>query len=247
MQPLLLLLVLGAAPPPEEIVRRMTERTALGFDAGSARLAMVLEAQAGGATVRRRLATRAVTEGKLKRWVVRFLEPADVEGTALLYRENAGEADDDVYLYLPSFKRTRRIAGAQKRGAFMGSDFTYADMENRDVKAATYQALPDAVVDGVDCWHLVATPRADQLYGKVELWVRKDSFLAQQIKFFDRKGAFHKAYRLLEARRVDGRWVAARSHMWTRQTGHSTYLEVEALDPRSRPAAAELLPEGLGR
>jgi outer membrane lipoprotein-sorting protein len=168
-----------------------------------------------------------------------------VEGTTLLFRENAGGADDDLYLYLPSFKRTRRIAGSQKSGAFMGSDFTYSDMENRDVKASTYQALPDVVLDGVDCFHFVASPRADHLYSRMELWVRKDSFLAQQIKFFDKRGSFQKAYRLAEAKRVDGRWVATRSQMWSKQTGHSTVVEIESLDTRKALAPSEFTPEKL--
>ncbi|MBI4509984.1 MAG: outer membrane lipoprotein-sorting protein [Deltaproteobacteria bacterium] len=235
---------LAAPPAPEEIVRRMTERTALGFDSGTARINMVLTAE-GSEPTRRRLVTKSTTDKDLKRYRVRFQSPADVEGTTLLFRENPGDQNDDMYLYLPAFKRTRRIAGSQKTGAFMGSDFTYADMENRDVKSATYRSLPDVVIDGVECYHLIAVPRSDELYSKLELWVRKDSFLAQQIKFFDKKGDFLKAYRLIEAKRMDGRWVAARSQMWTKRTSHSTVLEVEALDTRVAVSPTEFSPESL--
>jgi uncharacterized protein len=231
-------------PSADDVVGKLIERTALGFDAGSARLTMQLQA-AKGEPIKRQLEVSARRDAGLRRYKVRFLSPADVEGTTLLFRENGAGADSDVYLYLPAFKRVRRIAAAQKNGAFMGSDFTYADMEYRDVKAAKREALADESIDGIDCYHLVATPSGGDLYGKLELWVRKDSFLAQQIKFFDKQGQFSKAYRLNEAKLIDGRWVATRSQMWSKGTGHTTYFQVESLDSKHPPSEAALLPENI--
>ena len=37
-------------------------------------------------------------------------------------------AEDSMYIYLPEFHRTRRIASSNKKDPFMGSDFSYEDM-----------------------------------------------------------------------------------------------------------------------
>ena len=55
--------------------------------------------------------------------LVRFLSPADVRGTGLLM------TNDDTWLYLPALGKARRIAGHAKKGDFMGSDLSFADME----------------------------------------------------------------------------------------------------------------------
>ena len=58
-----------------------------------------------------------------------FLEPADVKDTVLLsYDFYDPDKDDDQWLYLPALRKTKRIASSDKSSAFMGSDFSYADM-----------------------------------------------------------------------------------------------------------------------
>lgn len=236
----------AAVPTPAEIVRTMVLRTALGFDSGSAKIVMTLK-PAKGDSVQRQLAVAALLDGAVRRYRVRFVAPADVEGTTLLYREHGAGGEAELYMYLPAFKRTRRIVASARNGAFMGSDFTYADLEYRDVKEASFEALADERIDGVDCWHFVAKPTSMELYGRLELWVRKDAYVAQQIKYFDRNGGFAKVYKIAAANVVDGRWVVTRSMMWTKGTGHTTFLEIPSIDTRRPPTAAEFLPETIAQ
>lgn len=257
LQPLAVALtVLMAAPAAvhaeeltaDEIVKRATDRNSLGFDSGSAQIRMVLQSKSGDKR-ERRILTRTIEQDGLSRSLIRFLAPADVQGTSFLLIEKPGDGDDDMYLYLPALKRTRRIAGSQKDGSFMGSDFTYADMESRDIKSATYEKRPDETIDGVPCYSIVATPKksGDEQYSKVELWVRKDNFLPQQIKFYDPKGRFQKVFKLHEAKQIDGQWVITKSQMWTKDTGHNTFLFVESLDTKTALDPAEFAPGNLSK
>jgi outer membrane lipoprotein-sorting protein len=231
----------------EQIVEKATDRNSLGFDAGQAQITMVLQSKSGEKR-ERKLLTRTLAKDSLHKSMMRFLAPADVQGTAFLLIEQAGDAADDMYLYLPALKRTRRIAGSQKNGAFMGSDFSYADMESRDVKSATYEKKADATIDGVDCYHVVATPKAgEDRYSKVELWVRKDNFLPQQSKFFDTKGELLKVFRLHEAKQIDGQWVVTKSQMWNKQEGTSTFLTIDGLDTKTPLDPAEFAPDNLSK
>jgi hypothetical protein len=67
-----------------------------------------------------------------ERQIMWFLEPADVKGTSFLKIENK-TGFDDMRLYLPAFKKVRRIASSAKSESFMGSDFTYEDMTTRKI------------------------------------------------------------------------------------------------------------------
>ncbi len=55
------------------------------------------------------------------------IEPYDVAGTAqLTYRKTDG-SEDQLYVYIPAIRRTKRMSGANRSDPFMGSDFTIDD------------------------------------------------------------------------------------------------------------------------
>ena len=153
-----------------------------------------------------------------------------------------------MYLYLPALKRTHRISGNQKDGAFMGSDFSYADMENRDAKAATYVRKPDAVVDGVSCYDIVAKPTAgDTPYGRLELLIRQDNSLIVRTDFFDKADAPTKTYAVHTFKLVDGRPVATEAEMKTQATGHTTVIFIDSIDTQTPASPADFTPDALSR
>lgn len=235
----------GASVTAQEIIDRATDRTALGFDSGQATVRMVLQDKEGARKSRKIQAKSLATEGGERRTLIRFMDPPDVRGSAFLLLEGAKPGPNDMFLYLPALKRTRRVAGAQKTGPFMGSDFTFADMESRDLKAARYERMPDAQIDGVPCHHVKALPKDDAQYSRVELWARASDFLPQQIKFFGPDGALSKVYRLHEAKEVDGLKVVTKSQMWTKATGHSTFLIVDTIDREAPLSVSDFTPQSL--
>jgi len=237
------------AESPEALVARATQLNGLGFDNGQARVRMVLQ-DAAGTRKERVIMARSMKEAGLTRTVIRFLSPAEVQGSAFLLLERAGAEADDMHLYLPALKRTRRIAGNQKDGAFMGSDFSYADMENRDIKAATYEAKPDTSIDGVECHVIVARPTPGdgaQPYGRIEMAIRKDNALIQQSKFFDKDDALVKVYKLNEFKTIDGRLLTTKSQMWTKKEGHTTFLFIDEVDTKTPVNPGEFTPDALSK
>jgi len=64
-----------------------------------------------------------------------FKSPSDVKNTAFLtYDYDDASKDDDQWLYLPALKKVKRIPSADKSSSFMGSDFSYFDMTDRDLE-----------------------------------------------------------------------------------------------------------------
>ena len=74
------------------------------------------------------MTTKSFPEGVEKRFI-KFLEPADVRGTAMLIIDNRN-IQDEMWIYLPALKKTRRIVSSEKGKSFMSSEFSNADMSS---------------------------------------------------------------------------------------------------------------------
>lgn len=165
----------------------------------------------------------------LRRTLVRFEAPAAVEGVAFLMTQREHEPDEQ-YLYLPKFKSTRRIAGAAERqGSFMGSDFSYADLERRDVREAAYEALADEAIGGKPCAHVVAKPKGPSAYGRVELWIRREDAVPLRIAMFDADGSLLKTTSTKRVRTVGGEPVVVESRTENAKNGHVTELVIDEI------------------
>ncbi len=88
--------------------------------------------------------------GKDDKAVMFFLKPADVRDTAFLsYVYDAKEKDNDMWLYLPALKKIKRIASGDKSGSFMGTDFSYVDINDIKVNDYTHRFLADDELKGL--------------------------------------------------------------------------------------------------
>lgn len=171
-------------PSADEIVDKALEQNAMGFKSGQAQIQLVVEDKKGDKRTRK-LDVKSKKISDLGRTRVELLAPKEVKGQAFLFAEQSGE--DDVWMYLPAFKVTRRIEGGQKDGAFLGSHFTYADLESRDLKEATYKKLADEKIGKFDVWVIETTPNKDASsdYSKILLYVRKSDYTPLKVKFFE--------------------------------------------------------------
>lgn len=131
------------------------------------------------------------TKEGLFRILTVFVEPTDINGTAMLTWEQ-NERDDDQWLYLPSQRKLQRIAQGSKKGYFMGTDLTYEDMEPEEISDYNYTIVGSEKIDGQDCFIIESVPankkkKKESGYGKRKIWIRKDNFFDVKIEFFDRR------------------------------------------------------------
>jgi hypothetical protein len=125
----------------DEIARRTLRADAFSWEGARTRLKMVL-IDKDGKRKERAMEVVARRQNGLLSSLMRFSAPEDLAGTAFLMREQAGGASEQ-YVYLSGLKRTRRIVGREREGSFVGSDFTYADMQRVDPKHTHNVRLPD--------------------------------------------------------------------------------------------------------
>ena len=128
-----------------------------------------------------------------RRQMIWFLEPKDDKGVAFLKIEH-DDGNDEMRMWLPAFKKVRRISSSKKSDSFMGSDLSYEDMTSRELSENTYNRLEDDVVDGRECYVLEIIPseKLNSSYSKHISWVIKDGLLGLIEESYDKRGELKK-------------------------------------------------------
>ncbi len=166
--------------------------------------------------------------------LIRFQSPADVEGTGFLSIENLGREDDN-WLYLPALRKTRRIAGADKRDSFVGTDFSFEDLEPERLDSYEYRLAGSEIVEKSETWVVEATPTdpkkiEETAYGGRQLWIDKKNGVMRRSEFYGRDGTFLKRLNAEDVRPVPGtdKWRAYRLTMEDILGGSRTVLEISS-------------------
>ncbi len=139
---------------------------------------------------------------------LRFIAPAEVKGVALLVINHPDRASDQ-WMWIPAQERDRRIALQDRSTRFFGTDFSFEDLEERDVDQFDYKLLSDDTLDGAVCWKIQSRPKETKAsqYTSSFLWVRKDKYFLIRTDNFKKDRLVRQiAYRDIEA--IDGIWTA---------------------------------------
>lgn len=177
---------------------------------------------------KREVVTYRKDYGDDSKMVMFFKEPADVKNTGFLsWDYDDSEKDDDQWIYLPALKKVRRISSSGQSDYFMGTDFTYNDMGGNEVDDYTYQHLGNEDIDGVECYHIEAIPKDDEVveetgYSRIERWIRPDIWVMVKSRFYDEKGRFLKELTTENIEQIDGIWTVKTMRMVNEQNNHQT-------------------------
>ena len=172
-------------------------------------------------------------KGEDKQSIMFFLTPADVKDTGFLtYDYDDDDADDDQWLYLPALKKVKRIASSDKSGSFMGSDFSYADMTERNLDNYDYTLMKETEVDGVPVWQVESIPNNEKEidetgYTKSVVFIRMDNYVMIRSVNWVKKGKRLKYFEVETLEEIDDIWVATEMHMTLKKgkkTLHKTVL-----------------------
>ena len=115
--------------------------------------------------------------------MLRFTAPAEVKGVALLVVNHPDRASDQ-WMWTPAIERDRRIALQDRSTRFFGTDFSFEDLEERDVDQYDYALLGDEPIDGAACWKIQSTPKQTKSsqYTRSIVWIRKDNYAFARIE-----------------------------------------------------------------
>ena len=164
------------------------------------------------------------------RFLVVFDSPNSIKGTALLtWAYDGGESDQ--WMFLPAQNRLQRIARGNKKSYFMGTDFTFEDMEPEDLDNFDYEIIDEVQISGLDCWMIKASPNNPQTrqtssYGYRVLYILRDYFFTVKIEFYDRRGVKIKTQQNGLLKKIDGqRFRANKIIMTNHESNHRTTID----------------------
>jgi outer membrane lipoprotein-sorting protein len=161
----------------------------------------------------------AMEKGSDRRYM-KFISPADQKGIGFLSLPN-----DVMYIYLPAFGKTRRIASHVKNTKFAGTDLSYENLE-----AKRFSGVWNSKLAGTDdqFYHIEQTPKSGQVteYSLIKVTVRKDIFYPVKIEYFDKSGKPYKVMTRGNIEKIGNYWEARESVMEDLKTQHKTKLIV---------------------
>ena len=162
--------------------------------------------------------------------VLRFTAQAEVEGVALLVVNHPDRASDQ-WMWTPAIARDRRIALQDRSQRFFGTDFSFEDLEERDVDQYEYRMLGDDTVDGAPCWEIEARPKESKSsqYSLSRVWIRKDNYAFAQIEN-EARGKLARRLNYRDVKNVQGIWTALRLEMADLRRNSRTVLTLQKLE-----------------
>ncbi len=216
-----------------DIIEQAVDRHTLGFEAGRATVELTVVDRQGEERVLE-LDVRSRRRDDESRTMMELQNPADVRGQAFLFHENE-EGNDDIWMYVPAFEVTRRVEGSQRQAAFLGTHFTFADLESQDLREATYERLGDETIGDYQVYVVEATPEdpAQSDYKKVVAYVRQDDYIPIRIRYYDRDGELDKTLfteRLETSGEGEDEATYIQRSTLRSETGGHTTIEIKELD-----------------
>jgi outer membrane lipoprotein-sorting protein len=231
--------VLGGIPQPahalttSEIMNRNFVVTRV-IDS-TAHTTMTLTNRSGKQRIRKTFGTTKLKKNSLdNKRMTQFLSPTDIKGTVSLLIENS-EKDDDIWIYLPSLKKVRRLVSSNKKDSFIGTDFSYGDVIGHKVRDWKHTLVREEKFDDQPCYVIESIPanksvRSDSGYSKRVSWIRKDIFVTVKALAYDEANELIKEFRFSHYVEVDperGKWFARDLEAHNVQRDHRTLIRID--------------------
>jgi len=180
----------------------------------------------------RQIANASKKYGTTTKTLMKFLAPTDVKGTAMLVFDYEDESDD-MWIYLPALRKTRRIVSSEKSKSFMGSEFSNADMSKPNLDDFTYQNRGATTFEGKSCWEIEATCKNEDIedeYGfskKISL-VEKSTYLTLKVDYYDLDGELFKTMYMRDYKKqANGKYFAFLMEMKNLQNERKSIIAID--------------------
>src|SRR5580692_6062087 len=159
--------------------------------------------------------------------IIRFTAPAEVKGVALLV-VNHPDRSSDQWMWTPAIGRDRRIAQQDRSTRFFGTDFSFEDLEERDVDQYDFSLQGEEPIGGAPCWRIESKPKQGKSsqYTSSRVWIRKDNYVPVQYENYVKDKLVR---RLVETdiQNIQGIWTARQLEMTDLGRNSRTILKLE--------------------
>jgi hypothetical protein len=230
------LIFLNLAPPDgREIIQKSRDASKLeGMEAIST--LRIYDAKGRERVRQTSMASKLFENGATEKRIIRFLSPAEVKGTGMLIYDY-DERNDDIWIYMPALRKTRRIISNEKSKSFMGSEFSNADMSAPSLEDFNYTVTGSGFVQGTDCWIVEVIPLSEDImdevgYDRQLAWIGKQDFVFRKAEYFDEDGELFKQMISSDVRQMDpsgNKYIATRMEISNVQNGRKSIMTIDKI------------------
>jgi len=163
--------------------------------------------------------------------LMRFTEPADVNGTGLLTHDRPGH-DSNQWIYLPALDRARRISSSRKGGRFVGSDIYYEDLRKRDVEKDQHRIIGNGKIGKIDTTILESIPLNpdNSVYSKRISWVHMNTLTPLQVEYYSSGSETPvKRMKVNKLKKIQGYWTVLDSTVFDLESEHQTRMVTQTI------------------
>jgi hypothetical protein len=180
------------------------------------------------------MASKLYRNSNTEKRIIRFLSPADVKGTGMLIFDY-DDKNDDMWIYLPALRKTRRIVSTEKSNSFMGSEFSNADMSAPNMEDFRYRLISTEQLGGTACWKIEVIPVSEEImdemgFDRKMVWIGQEDYVLRKAEFFDEDDELVKVMRASDIRLLDAsekKYMATHMEMENLQNGRKSIMVMD--------------------
>ncbi|RZQ52128.1 hypothetical protein C1E23_16055 [Pseudoalteromonas phenolica] len=173
-------------------------------------------------------------EGADLKSLIYIHKPAEVQGTGVMlhaYDETSAK-QDDIWLYIPAMRKTKRLSAKNKRGRFVSSELTYADLERLQLQDFTFKVEGEEQLDGIKVTKISGQIANDEAkfktgYSKKVLWVDTQRHIFLKEVYYDEHGLLLKTRVANSIKQIESFWTITHLTVNNHQTGDKTELVLD--------------------
>jgi len=179
--------------------------------------------------------------------LLRFTAPPEVKGVALLVINHRDRASDQ-WMWIPAEERDRRIALQDRSTRFFGTDFSFEDLEERDVDQFDYTMAGEESINGAPCWKIESKPRQakSSQYTSSTLWIRKDNYVTARVDSFN-KDRLIRRVTYTGIQKIENIWTPTNVEVLDAARNSRTILKLEKVEYNVPMSDADFTRDALRR
>ena len=182
------------------------------------------------------MASKEFDNGNTEKRIIRFLSPAEVKGTGMLIYDYK-EKNDDMWIYMPALRKTRRIVSSEKSKSFMGSEFSNADMSAPNLEDFEYTLLRSEPYDGTDCWVIEVIPADEDImdgmgYDRRVAWIGKTDYVQRKSEYYNEDDELFKLLKSTNIKAIDPagqKFMAMHMEMENKENGRRSVMTMDKI------------------
>ncbi len=182
------------------------------------------------------MASKEFDNGATQKRIIRFISPAEVKGTGMLIIDYK-DKNDDMWIYMPALRKTRRIVSSEKSKSFMGSEFSNADMSAPIIDDFEYTLLRSEAFDGCDCWVIESIPIDEDIMDEMGFdrkitWIGKKDYVLRKAEYFNEDDELFKEMKASEIKSIDPageKYMATYMEMVNNENGRRSIMTMDKI------------------